>query len=342
MKSKSKVRCLALAAAIILTGCKSYNEADIKTTEFFAMDTYISISAYGSDSKEAEKALDNCRKEIKSLDSQFSVTNADSEVSRINGSKGQGISLSNDADKILTSALELSEKTKGALDISLYPIVREWGFTTGEYKIPSKETLAELLKNTGYEKISCKDNFLTMPEEFMIDLGAVAKGYGSDRAIQILKEKGITSALVNLGGNIALLGSKPDGSDWSVGVQDPFGDGYACVVKVSDKYIVTSGNYQRYFEEGGKRYCHIIDPETGCPVDNGLASVTVIGDSGIICDGLSTALFVMGEQGAADFWREQGDFEMIIVTEDKRVLATEGIFGDCSGAELGGVIKIEK
>lgn len=324
---------------MVLTGCKSYNQADIKTSEFFAMDTYISILAYGEN---AENALDNCRKEIKSLDSQLSVTNPDSEVSRINGLKGQRISLSNDADKIITAALELSEKTKGALDISLYPVVTEWGFTLGEYKIPSEKALSELMKNTGYEKISCKDGFLTMPEDFRIDLGAVAKGYGSDRAIQILKEKGITSALVNLGGNIALLGSKPDGSDWSVGVQDPFGEGYACIVKASDRYIVTSGNYQRYFEENGKRYCHIIDPKTGYPVDNGLASVTVIGNSGIICDGLSTALFVMGEQGAADFWREQGDFEMIIVTEDKRVLATEGVFGDCAGAELGEVVKIEK
>ena len=339
MKSKNKIKCVALAALMLLSGCKSYNEADIKTSEFFAMDTYISISAYGED---AENALDNCRKEIKSLDSQFSVTNPDSEVSQINGSKGRGVILSNDADKIITAALELGEKTNGALDISLYPVVREWGFTTGEYKIPSEEALWELLKNTGYEKISCKDSFLTMPEDFRIDLGALAKGYGSGRAIQILKEKGVTSALVNLGGNIALLGSKPDGSNWSVGVQNPFGDGYACIVKARDKYIVTSGNYQRYFEENGKRYCHIIDPKTGCPVDNGLASVTVIGDSGLICDGLSTALFVMGEERAVDFWREQGDFEMILVTEDKRVLATEGIFGDCAGAELGGAEKIKK
>lgn len=324
---------------MLLTGCKSYNEADIKTSEFFAMDTYISISAYGEN---AENALDNCRKEIKSLDSQLSVTNSDSEVCRINSSKGETVSLSNDADRIITAALELSEKTNGALDISLYPVVSEWGFTLGEYKIPSEKALNDLLKNTGYEKISCKDGILTLPKDFKIDLGAVAKGYGSDRAIQILKEKGVTSALVNLGGNIALLGSKPDGSDWSVGVQNPFGEGYACIVKSRDKYIVTSGNYQRYFEENGKRYCHIIDPKTGYPVDNGLASVTVIGDGGLICDGLSTALFVMGEQGAVDFWKEQGDFEMIIVTEDKRVLATEGIFGDCPAAELGEVVKIEK
>ena len=340
MKYKRKVKFLAAAlAAILLTGCKNYSEADIKTTEFFAMDTYISISAYGEN---AENALDNCRKEIKALDSGLSVTNADSEIYRINQSAGKAVNLSDDAAKIITAALELSEKTGGALDISLYPVIREWGFTTGEYGIPSENDLTELLKNTGYERISCDDTVLTLPKNFQIDLGALAKGYGSDRAVQILKEKGITSALVNLGGNIALLGSKPDGSAWSVGVQNPFGEGYACIVKARDKYIVTSGNYQRYFEENGKRYCHIIDPKTGCPVDNGLASVTVIGGSGLICDGLSTALFVMGEEEAKTFWREQGDFEMIIVTEDKRVLVTEGIFGDCLSLEFGELEKIEK
>lgn len=326
-------------AAILLAGCKGYNETDIKTSEFFAMDTYISISAYGEN---AENALDNCRKEIKALDSGLSVTNPDSEVSRINRSEGQSVNLSDDAAKIINAALELSEKTKGALDISLYPIIKEWGFTTGEYRVPSENVLSEMLKNTGYEKISCDGTALTLPKNFQIDLGAVAKGYGSDRAVQILKEKGITSALVNLGGNIALLGPKPDGSDWSVGIQNPFGEGYACIVKARDKFIVTSGNYQRYFEDNGKRYCHIIDPKTGCPVDNGLASVTVIGGSGLVCDGLSTALFVIGEEEAAAFWREQGDFEMIMVTEDKRVLVTEGVFGDCSVSELGEFEKIVK
>lgn len=340
MRYKSKAKCLTVTlVAILLTGCKGYNQADIKTSEFFAMDTYISISAYGEN---ADNALDNCRKEIKALDSGLSVTNADSEIYRINQSAGKAVSLSDDAAKIINAALELSEKTKGALDISLYPVIKEWGFTTGEYKIPSENALSELLKNTGYEKISCDDTALTLPEGFQIDLGSVAKGYGSDRAIQILKEKGIASALVNLGGNIALLGSKPDGSAWSVGVQNPFGEGYACIVKAKDKFIVTSGNYQRYFEENGKRYCHIIDPKTGCPVDNGLASVTVIGGSGLICDGLSTALFVMGEEEAIAFWREQEDFEMIMVTEDKRVLVTEGIFKDCSLSELGELDIIEK
>ncbi len=341
MKCQNKIKSTAafLTAAILLTGCNADSKNDTETADFFAMDTYISISAYGDDAK---IALDSCRKEINRLDSQFSVTDSESELYKINQKAGEGVSVSSDMAEIIAAALEISEKTNGALDISLYPVSKEWGFTTENYKIPTESKLAELLKNTGYEKISFEGNTLTLPKGFQIDLGAVAKGYASDRAVQLLKEKGISSALINLGGNIALLGTRPNGELWNIGIQNPFGDSYACVVKAKDKAVITSGNYQRYFEENGKRYCHIIDPKTGCPVDNGLSSVTVIGDSGIICDGLSTALFVMGEEKAVDFWRERGDFEMIIVREDKRVLVTEGIFDNCSVGDLWELEIIEK
>ncbi len=338
-KNKAKGFAAFLAAAVSLTGCNDYSDGNMKTAEFFAMDTYISISAYGED---GENALDSCRREIAALDARLSVTSPGSEIYEINQGSKEGVKLSEDAEKIIAAALEISEKTEGALDISLYPVIKEWGFTTGDYRIPDKSDINRLLKNIGYDKIILKDSFLAMPENFQIDLGAAAKGYAGDKAIELLKESGAKSALVNLGGNIALLGTKPDGSDWSIGVQNPFGEGYACVVKARDKAIVTSGNYQRYFEEGGRRYCHIIDPKTGCPADNGLASVTVIGGSGLICDGLSTALFVMGEKDAVEFWKEQGDFEMVIVTEDKRVLATKGIFDECKVGELGKLEKIVK
>lgn len=341
MKCQDKIKNTAafLTAAILLTGCNSESKNDMETADFFAMDTYISISAYGDNCK---NSLDSCRTEINRLDSQLSVTDSESELYKINQRAGERVSVSSDTAEIIAAALEISEKTNGALDISLYPVSKEWGFTTKDYKIPTASKLAELLKNTGYEKISCEKDTLTLPKGFQIDLGAVAKGYASDRAVQLLKEKGISSALINLGGNIALLGTRPNGELWNIGIHNPFGDGYACVVKAKDKAIVTSGNYQRYFEENGKRYCHIIDPKTGCPVDNGLSSVTVIGDSGIICDGLSTALFVMGEEKAIDFWRKRGDFEMIIVREDKRVLVTEGVFDNCSAGDLGALEIIEK
>lgn len=340
MSNKKKIKIgLLTAAALFITGCANAADHSMQKSEFLAMDTYISLSASGSSSK---AALDLCRKEIEALDSSLSVTNPGSEIYRINQGAENGFVLSAETKEIISAALEIGTKTKGALDITLYPVTREWGFTTGEYKIPSEETLQRLLKNTGFEKAELSDNTLTLPAGFQIDLGSVAKGYAGDRAKEILKEQGVSSALINLGGNVCAVGTKPDGSPWRIGVQNPWGEGYACIINAADKHIVTSGSYQRYFERDGKRYCHIIDPDTGCPADNGLASVTVIGDSGIICDGLSTALFVMGRDKAVEFWREQGGFEMIIITEDEKVMATEGIFESCKEGEMGAVEAIPK
>lgn len=322
---------LALTSALLLAACgNSYNKADMNTEEFLAMDTYISLSAYGEN---AEVALANARREIKSVESQLSVTDPASEVSRINESGGEDTVLSEDTAGIINFALYLNTLTEGAFDITLYPVTREWGFTTGEYRVPSKEKLEELLKKTGSENIIYGDNIISLPEGYLIDLGALGKGFAGDRAAAVLKEKGIASALLNLGGNVQAVGSKPDGSPWNIGIQNPFGEGNAATLKVKDKAVVTSGNYQRYFEENGKRYCHIIDPETGYPVDNGLMSVTVVAESGLLCDGLSTALFVMGEEKAADFWRQQRDFDVIIITDEGRILVSEGIYDDFTAAE---------
>lgn len=329
-----------LTAVLFLTACNnSYNEADMNREEFLAMDTYISLSAYGENS---EVALADARREIKSVESQLSVTDESSEVSRINQGAGEETVISEDAAQVIDFALYLNTLTEGAFDITLYPIVKEWGFTTGSYRIPDQEKINGLLKKTGSKNIDFYDNVIFLPEGYAIDLGALGKGFAADKAAAALKEKGVASALLSLGGNIQAIGSKPDGAPWNIGIQNPFGDDNAAVLKVTDKAVVTSGNYQRFFEENGKRYCHIINSETGYPVDNGLMSVTVIGESGLLCDGLSTSLFVMGEEKAVDFWRQQGDFEMIIITEDGRLLATEGIYEDLSVNEGFGLEKLEK
>ncbi len=328
-----------LTASLILTSCSSYNEADVNKEEFLAMDTYISLSAYGENS---EVALANARREIKSAEALLSVTDPNSEISRINSSGGEDVVISDDTAQIINFALHLNELTEGDFDITLYPITKEWGFTTGEYKIPDKEKIAELLEVTGCENVIYGDNVIALPEGGAIDLGALGKGFAADKAVTVLKEKGITSALLNLGGNIAAIGGNPNGNPWSIGIQNPFGEGNAALLKITDKAVVTSGNYQRYFEQNGKRYCHIIDPKTGFPTDNGLMSVTVVGDSGLACDGLSTALFVMGEEKAIEFWRQQGGFDVIIITEDKRISVTEGIYENFTAEGGFTVEKVEK
>ena len=178
------------------------------------------------------------------------------------------------------------------------------------------------------------------PDGMELDLGAVAKGYTGDRVMERFRAAGVTSAIISLGGNVQALGTKPDGSLWQVAVQDPEGSGYAAVLSVADKAVITSGGYERYFEEDGKIYWHIIDPATGRPAENGLESVTIAADSGVLADGLSTALFVMGANKAAEYWRTNGGFDFILIDDGGTVTITEGLedcfslYGDWEDHEL--------
>lgn len=320
LKNALKALTVILTAAL-LTGCGKTKAEEVYIGGFIAMDTYISATVYG---EEGENAAGAAREEILRLESLFSVTDDKSDVGRINGSGEKGTRVSGETAELIRFALEMCEKSGGSLDITMYPVVREWGFTTGDYRIPDGDTLSKLLEKVNYGGVSVSGNTVTVPQGAMIDLGAVAKGYAGDRAVQILKEKGISSGLLNLGGNVQVIGGKPDGTDWSIGVQNPFADGYTCILNVRDKAVVTSGNYERYFEKDGVRYWHIIDPSDGFPADNGIASATVIGDSGVFCDALSTAIFVMGREKAESLWRESGEFEMILVLTDGGVVITEG------------------
>lgn len=305
------------------------------TKDLFAMNTFFALRAYGP---EAEEALEACERRVKELESRLSVTRDGSDVWRIN--QGERFAVSEDTFSVITSALELSGETEGALDITLYPVLREWGFTTGEYQIPQEETLQTLLEKVDYRAVSLGDGLnnrvdngldsaltVSVPESVELDLGAVAKGYTGDCLLALLKERGVTSAMLDLGGNIQVLGEKPDGSAWRVAVRNPFDGGSSLgVLEVRDKAIITSGNYERYFVgEDGNIYWHILNPSDGHPADSGLAAVTIVGDSGVRCDGLSTALFVMGKDAATEYWRQHRDFEMLLVTEDARLYMTEGL-----------------
>lgn len=299
------------------------DDVPLQKTELFAMDTYMTLKAYCAD----DMPLDTAKEKITELESLLSVTSPESDIYRINGANGEEVLLNDESAELIKTALGLCERTNGMLDITIYPVLREWGFTSGDYKIPSGEKIRSLLENVDHSKVELSDTYVSMPPNYMIDLGAVAKGYTSDKVISILKESGITSAIVSLGGNIHALGSKPDGSAWKIALTDPASpQNHVGNIEITDKAIVTSGNYERYFTgEDGKRYCHIISPFNGYPVNNGIASVTVIGDSGTLCDALSTAIFVMGKEAAVRHWREHNDFEMIIIEENGDVSVTEGI-----------------
>ena len=227
-------------------------------------------------------------------------------------------------------ALELYKKTEGAFDIAIYPVMQAWGFPTQDYHVPDDDTLKEKLaladaSKVKYDKDTRKISF--DQDGMEIDLGGIAKGYTSSQIMQIYQDCGVTSGLVNLGGNVQALGCKTDGSKWRVAIQSPDDtEEYLGILEIEDQAVITSGGYERYFEEDGVTYHHIIDPATGYPADSGLISVTIVSDDGTLADGLSTSLFIMGEEKAAQFWRENSDeFEAIMETSDGKLYVTEGI-----------------
>ena len=329
----------ALALAVTLASCSSpaptNTDNSPHTRDVFAMDTYMSMKAYGEN---GEKALSEAEKYIKKLESDLSATSPDSCISRVNSADSKPTEVTDEAAEIIAKALEIGKKTNGALDITLYPMLKEWGFTTGEYQIPKTEAISRILGNTGFERVQLSGNAVTVPDGFQIDLGALAKGFTSDKIMDIMRKNNVSSAIVSLGGNVQAVGTKPDGSQWKVAVRDPFApDTDMCVVEIGSKAVITSGNYERFFTgSDGKNYWHILDPSDGFPADNGLVSVTVIGDSGLECDALSTALFVLGDGKAQDYWDANQGFDMILVTDDKRIVCTDGIadsFTNMSGMD---------
>lgn len=321
-----KKNCIIILLIITISMLVSCSNKDLNSPfekSLFAMDTYITMTSYG---KNSENALGLAENKIIEMENLWSTTNENSEIYKINHSNGQPVKISQETTNIIDFSLEISSKTDGALDITLYPILTAWGFTTENYQIPTDTQLNNLLKNTGNDKINLQDNTITLEKDTQIDLGAIGKGYTGDLILEILKDNGITSALINLGGNIQTLGSKPDGSPWKLGIRNPFDEGNFATLEVVNKSVITSGNYERYFiGEDGNTYWHILDSKTGKPAKSGLISVTIIGDEGKLCDALSTALFVMGLDKSVEFWKEYQNFDMILITENGKIFITNNI-----------------
>ena len=325
---------LILTLCLCLTGCgKQTTEA---TAQIFAMDTVMEVAAYG---EHAEQAVKYTEKRIEELENRLSRTKADSLVSGLNRD-GSIRHLTYDYWNLIARAKEYRDATNGAFDITIAPVMDAWGFTGDSFRVPEQSELDTLLKKVNSDAIQMlgsPSDSVTLGEGQAIDLGGIAKGYTSDWVEQTFRANGIESGKISLGGNVFVLGGKPDGSDWRVGIKDPRNEsGLAAILSLRDAYAITSGGYERYFEENGKTYHHIIDPSTGYPADSGLLSVTVVAadngpdwagaGNGAMCDAFSTALFVMGEEQALDFWRNGGyDFDLVLVTEDGRVVITAGL-----------------
>ena len=264
-----------------------------QTESYFAMDTIMLATIYGeADIEEIINEYDNI----------FSPTKQTSTLAAHN----RGEDVHNEMfDNVLLRAGQLAEKTDYAFSPSLGNLIDLWN----EKKVPTEDQIAAALS-----------------DNTKINLSAIAKGSLSDAIYEELSQKGIKSAIISLGGNVIAYGTRPDGSAWTIGVRDPNGaeNEYIATISASDEFVVASGDYERYFEEEGVRYHHILDPKTGCPAKSDLRSVTILSKNGALADAYSTALFVMGREKALKFWRENNDFEAILVCDDK-IIVTEGV-----------------
>lgn len=295
-----RIICLILLVSLALGGC-SRNAEPVRET-IFCMDTVMDIQVWGRDAQEGVRQSTALLRE---LEQDWSATEDTSLLSQLN--RGRNPALTQDQAYLLQRCTELSQRTGRAFDPQLHALSQAWGFYNGAYRVPSQEEIQQALSQRQW------------------DLGAALKGYAGQECAELLAGLNIDRAMLVLGGNVQTYGEKAKGEPWQVGIQSPDGGGSLGVLSVTGTVsVVTSGDYQRYFEVDGVRYHHILDPETGYPADSGLRSVTIVCRDGLTADCLSTALFVMGLEKAADFWRKSDDFEAVFVTTDGHIFATEG------------------
>lgn len=315
--------CLVLVL-LLLSGCSPQPVQ----LQLYAMDTMMDLKIWG-----APDAAPEIEQEIHRLEQQLSVTRADSLVSQLNDQ--QTVTLPPDIRELLAFTASLCEKTGGAVNPCLYPVTKLWGFTTGSYQVPTEEEISQALSAVSIGNLHLQGEQAFLTHGAQLDLGAYAKGYAGQRAVSILQSHGASGALLSLGGSVQTYGSKPDGSPWRIGIQDPFGGDMVGTLALSGTWaVVTSGGYQRYFESEGVRYCHILDPATGRPVSGDLASVTIVAQSALLADGLSTALFVMGLEQACAYWRADPSFQAVLITQSGDIWVTSGLESSFSGSEF--------
>lgn len=309
---------LLLILCLPLAGCGGEGQ---RTDTVYAMDTVMELTVCGDG---AEAALEAAKAEVYRLDGLFDRRNEDGEIFALN--RDGEAAVSEDTRALLLKAAEIRVITDGAFDVTVAPVMDLWGFYDQRYRVPAADEIASALESVG-GALEFEGDSVRLGQGVQLDPGGIAKGYTSAKIMDIFREKGVTSGLVSLGGNVQALGLRPDGQPWRVAVQDPDGEGYAGILRLRDMAAVTSGDYQRYFEQDGKKYHHLIDPDTGYPAESGLRSVTVVCADGTMADGLSTALFVMGRDRALELWRRRGDFEAVFIDGEGKLTATAGLEG---------------
>lgn len=321
---------IILTTSLGAAGCKNNSKPPtelMKKTNFF-MGTVVDISLYD---KKNINIIDKSFDRIRQIENEVSINKEETELDKVNDAAGkEPVKVGEDTFNIVKKGMEYSKKSQGSFDITIGPIVKLWSIGLPEAKVPTEKEIDEKLKSVGYEDLQLneKDNSIFLKKEGMIiDLGAIAKGYTADAVAEVLREEGVSSAIINLGGNVLALGTRPDGLPWNIGVQNPF-DARGQIlgtIEVKDKSVVTSGIYERFIEKDGKKYHHILSPFTGFPYENEIAGVTIISDKSVDGDGLSTTVFSKGLKDGIEFIENLEGIDAIFITKNKDVYITDGI-----------------
>ena len=329
-KAKIRLCSLLVTVSILLSGCAFPSPTDPKgyTDTDFYFDTIISVTVYDMPNDQAKAAVDACFEYAAEAEKLYSRTVEGSDTDRINKANGEPVEVSDGTVEMLTKALQYSALTDGKFSVTIGALTSLWDFSQENGTPPEQEDIEAALLTIDDSRLSIDGNMVTLSKsDVAIDLGAIAKGYIADQMRDILTEQGVKSAIINLGGNVLLLGSHSDGSNYVVGIQEPFSDDGTPIltVEASDMSIVTSGTYQRYFEYEGRLYHHILDTSTGYPAETGLNSVTIIGPSSTDCDALSTACFLLGQEDGLELIETIDGYEAIFIDTENNWDLSSGL-----------------
>ena len=317
---------LILMISLMLASCDKKEQ--VYSKDAFMMGTVINLKYYG---KNGEKAIEESINRISEIEKEMSLNIEDSEICDVNENAGvKPIKVSDDVFKVVEKSLYYGELSGGALDISIRPVDALWSIGSDNERVPENKEIKKALQSVDYKNIELDSDNNTVflkNKSMAIDLGSIAKGYTADELVNILKKYNVDRAFINLGGNLYVHGGKENNQPLNIGIQDPKGDKgeYFGVLKVEDKSVVTSENYERYFIEDGKRYHHIMDPKTGYPSENGVISTTIISDKSIDDDALSTSTYVLGVEKGMELINSIEGVDAIFVTDDNKVYTSKGI-----------------
>jgi len=312
---------------IIILATGKYEKPEVVKSSY-VLGTVINLRAYG---RKAEKAVNEAIERLNYIDDRMSVFKKDSDISKVNLKAGIDYEIvSKDTYEVVKNAVKYSKILEGTFDPTIRPLLKRWSIGTKEERIPEKNIIEETLKLVNYNDVVFDEknkSIKLMHKNQALDVGGIAKGFAADQLRDIFYKNNIKSGLIDLGGNILVIGNKEDKTPWRVGIQNPFDSRgeYVGILAVENKSVVTSGNYERYFMKNGKRYHHIIDPKTGYPSQSKIISATIISDNSIDGDGLSTGVYILGVNKAIDIIEKIEGVDAILITEDKELYMTSGI-----------------